>query len=455
MLTRLRLRNFKSWQDTGEIDFAPITCLFGANSSGKTSLIQALLLLKQTAASSDRNAILEFGDEQKDLVALGGFGSVVYGHRLSDPLVFELAYKAQRNLRLSDAATRAVLAEGRHLSFRADIRRSDGSENGAMRLRVQNMAHGLEGVAFGMRPASKAYEVFTTAESFDFVRPQGRPAHIPSPYKCYGFPDQVRTSYNNAGFLGDLEFAFETFCQSVQYLGPLRAFPGRTYRWSGSQPADMGRAGERAVEAILSARDRGETISPGYKKRKVHLERYVAQWLQRLGLISSFRVTSLGPENAQLYEVKVRKTPSSPEALLTDVGFGVSQVLPVIVLCFYAPPGSIIILEQPEIHLHPSVQAGLADVLIGAQKIRGVQVIVESHSEHFLRRLQRRVAEELVSERDVAVYFCRYDHDASKLERLEMDLLGNISNWPTEFFGDQFGELAETQRARIRRRKTA
>ena len=64
MLRRLAIRNFKSWRDTGEIRLAPITALFGANSSGKTSLLQMLLMLKQTADSSDRSQVLDFGDER-------------------------------------------------------------------------------------------------------------------------------------------------------------------------------------------------------------------------------------------------------------------------------------------------------------------------------------------------------------------------------------------------------
>ena len=82
--------------------------------------------------------------------------------------------------------------------------------------------------------------------------------------------------------------------------------------------------------------------------------------------------------------------------LLTDIGFGVSQVLPVLVQCFYANHGSTLILEQPDIHLHPSAQAGLADLFIAAKKSPGVQILFESHSEHLLRRLQRRIAEEKV-----------------------------------------------------------
>jgi predicted ATPase len=74
----------------------------------------------------------------------------------------------------------------------------------------------------------------------------------------------------------------------------------------------------------------------------------------------------------------------------------------VLVLCYYVPEGSILILEQPEIHLHPSVQTGLADVFIDAVKTRKVQIILESHSEYLLRRLQRRIAEEKVSQEDMA-----------------------------------------------------
>lgn len=139
--------------------------------------------------------------------------------------------------------------------------------------------------------------------------------------------------------------------------------------------------------------------------------------------------------------------------LLTDVGFGVSQILPVLVLCYYAPKGSTIILEQPEIHLHPSVQAGLADVFIDAIKTRDMQIIVESHSEHLLRRLQRRIAEAAFPQDQTALYFCDTDTTGtSHLTALDLDMFGNITNWPPDFFGDELGETiamaeAETFRA--------
>ena len=155
----------------------------------------------------------------------------------------------------------------------------------------------------------------------------------------------------------------------------------------------------------------------------------VAIWLRDLGLISDFRVERIA-DDSNLYRVSVRKTPRSPYVLLTDVGFGVSQVLPILVLCYYVPEGSIVILEQPEIHLHPAVQAGLADVFIDAAYTRGIQVVFESHSEHLLQRLQLRIAEEELASADAALYFCDFRGDRSHLTRLEVDRLGRRSDGP-------------------------
>src|SRR5437870_4956831 len=85
MLTRLHLENFKGWEDTGSVRLAPITVLFGANSSGKTSLLQSLLLLKQTAESTDRARVLHPGDERTP-VDLGTMSDVVFGHDLARTL---------------------------------------------------------------------------------------------------------------------------------------------------------------------------------------------------------------------------------------------------------------------------------------------------------------------------------------------------------------------------------
>ena len=95
---------------------------------------------------------------------------------------------------------------------------------------------------------------------------------------------------------------------------------------------------------------------------------------------------------------------------LPDIGFGISQVLPVLVQCDYAPEGSIILIDQPEVHLHPYAQSALADVMIDVIKKRNIQLVIETHSEHFLRRLQRRIAEEKLSQDQVSAYFANIDN---------------------------------------------
>jgi predicted ATPase len=178
----------------------------------------------------------------------------------------------------------------------------------------------------------------------------------------------------------------------------------------------------------------------------------VAQWLKELGLIDSFEVRPITP-GGKLFQVWVRRHPKAAEVLITDVGFGVSQILPVITLCYYAPKGSTLILEQPEIHLHPAVQAGLADVFVDAAMKHDVQIILESHSEHLLRRLQRRVAEEALKPEDAALYFCATEKGESRLTALELDMFGTIENWPEDFFGDEFGEIAAISQAALARKK--
>ena len=159
----------------------------------------------------------------------------------------------------------------------------------------------------------------------------------------------------------------------------------------------------------------------------------------------------------------MRQAPNAADVLLPYVGFGVSQILPVLTLCAYTPQGSTLILEHPEIHLHPKAQAGLADVFIDVIKTRNVQIILESHSEHLLHRLQRRIAEEEIHQpesdtqrpesKQIALYFIDNPAGCSEICRLALDPFGSISNWPQDFFGDDLGDLIKMTKAAIRRQK--
>ena len=279
------------------------------------------------------------------------------------------------------------------------------------------LSYKLGEIEFSLRPKDQSqrdFDLHAHGAGFRFVRTLGRKWPLPRPIKSYAFPDQARTYFQNAQFLSDIKSAYEEQLDRVFYLGPLREFPKRDYLWARSRPQDVGRSGEKAVDAILAATAEREMRNVRAKAPRRPFQEMIAYWLREMGLIHDFRVEEI-KEGSNRWQATVTVREGGAEALLTDVGFGVSQVLPVVTLLQYVREGSTVILEQPEIHLHPLAQANLADVIINAAVHRGVQVILESHSEHLLLRLQRRVAEQQLPASDVKLYFCDAPSGASEL----------------------------------------
>lgn len=454
MLTELRIENFKAWPDTGPIHLAPLTVFFGANSSGKSSLHQLLLMLRQTIESPDRRRVLHTGDPGTP-VELGSFDDVVFRHDSDATLSFSLAWTLQRRLEIRDARS-DVAYSGDSMRFAGAIRETATGQLMVKEMRYALVDTGAARVTIGMRPREGKrgkYELF--AEDYGLTRNQGRPWDLPPPDHFHGFPDEAVAYFQNTAFTSDLTLALDRALGALTYLGPLRDRPRRLYTWSGEEPDHVGWRGERSIEAILAARQR--MIHPGYRRKGQPFEQVIARWLRSMGLIQSFEVQAIGDRRKE-YEVRVKTVGSREDVLLTDIGFGVSQVLPVLVQCFYAEAGSTVILEQPEIHLHPAVQTDLADLFIEAVQARergedrNLQLIVESHSEHFLRRLMRRVAEGRIAPDSLALYFCRPTGAGSRIEPLQVDLFGNILNWPDDFFGDQMEEIAAKEEAAVTRK---
>jgi predicted ATPase len=447
MITDLQIKNFKSWKDTNHLRFAPLTVFFGTNSSGKTSILQLLLMLKQTVESTDRKRVLHTGDDIS-IVDLGTYSDLIHCHKIDLALGISLSWDLPGILKIKDPEKKdKSLFEIKDLRFDAEIEGPSGIPI------VWKFSYSFKENIFGMtmkEKKAKKLEYVLNSGPYQPTRQRGRPWPLPQPMKCYGFPDEASAFFQNVSFLSDFVLEFEGLFGRMAYLGPLRDYPKRIYTWAGEEPPDVGRKGELAVAAILAARRRGKYISPGPHKHKLTLEERIAHWLRNMGVIHSFSVMPIA-EDRKEYEVKIRKTEHGPSVLITDVGFGLSQVLPVLVLCYYVPEPSILLLEQPELHLHPSAQAWLADVFIEVVNNLNVQLIVESHSEHFLRRLQRRIAEEKISIDKTALYFCRVQNSSSTTEKLDVDMFGDIRNWPKDFFGDEMGELTAKTEAAMQR----
>lgn len=456
MLNHLRIQNFKGWKDTGPIRMAPITLFFGANSSGKSSIGQFLMMLKQTTESQDRKAVFYPGG-RNSAVQLGSYQEMVFHHDPENKITFDYRWSLPEIIKFDDPVTDQAFSADK-ISFHADV----GLGNKDQHLLVVNqLNYELRNrdeftLSIGMERKSGTKDKYKVdATNYTLKRKSGRVWYPGAPVRFYGFPDEVVAYHQNADFVQDINLAHEKLFNSIFYLGPLRKKAERLYTWSGISPESVGFAGENTVAAILAAR--GRKINLGYKKHTKPLEEIIAIKLKEMGLIEDFRVNPIS-EQRQEYEVKVRTKGAKDWVDLPDVGFGISQVLPVLVQCFYAPAGSIIIMEQPEIHLHPSAQSALADVMIdvinsrenGAD--RNIQLVIETHSEHFLRRLQRRIAEGAVTKDKVSAYFANITKAPAQLEPLEIDIFGNILNWPENFFGDEMLDITEQAKAAMKKK---
>ena len=439
MITHIRVKNFKSWQDSPEVKLAPLTGFFGTNSSGKSSLLQMLLLLKQTAEHPDPNEVIFFGDDHS-LVNLGNFREVIHGHKEDALLELEFGCKLQKPLTIT---TLQIDKYGRYYE-ESPLDIDNFIFHTAIRGNSENSF--IEHFSYTVGP--DAIEKINWKEGtlhYGDVRKQ-----MVNVTSCYGTPE---TGMDNVSYklLSTLSSVFENLFYSTYYLGPTRVHPQRLYHWERTHPKEIDLWGNKAVDALLSARVRQLTTARNGKG--VSIEERISKWLQKLELAHSFSLVPKGDLDDNNYEVRIQKSSNSTKVTLADMGHGVSDLFPLLVHCCYVPEGSTLILEQPGIHLHPKAQADLADLLIEAITERNLQILIESHSEHLLTRLQLCIAEQKIAANDTALYFCENENGVSTIKSLDVDELGNITNWPPNFFGNVRGDLVKMTREQMKRQK--
>ena len=253
------------------------------------------------------------------------------------------------------------------------------------------------------------------------------------------------------------------FSLSFKYLGPLRDAPKSSYPLSPStEPSDVGLRGEHTaavvelhkktmVHYIPSSRFKDEKINR--EPVSVTLDEALSDWLEYMGIAKSVESLHLGKQG---HTMKVGI--SSPEKMheLTHVGVGVSQVLPILVMGLLAAPDTTLVFEQPELHLHPSVQVLLGDFFL-SMALRGRQCIVESHSEHLIDRIRYRIALSSTDDRikDLTkVYFVTKLDEVSSFEEVKIDDYGSIVNWPKGFFDQSFHVASDIMKAVAKKRKS-
>lgn len=248
------------------------------------------------------------------------------------------------------------------------------------------------------------------------------------------------------------------FATRVSYLGPLREDPHSAYQWPSSMSAQsLGAKGEFTAAALL-LRDSLDPMhlfsmplpSGESDAARIGILEAVSLWLRYFGVALGLEVddSPSGPV------VKVIERDGRSRDL-TQVGVGVSQLLPVIVQCLVAKVGSVVMLEQPELHLHPALQQKLGDFLL-ACAMSGRQLVVETHSEHIVTRLRRAIAQSDGDELVDVVQFLfaeKADDGETRFRPVKPNQYGGIDDWPRGFFDESVEESRQILKAASRKHR--
>lgn len=528
MLRALELENFKAFGKRACIPFAPITLIFGENSAGKSTILQALNLLKQTRESRETEALL-LPRSENGIVDLGSFRELLFDHDLERTLSIRIETtldegEARRLPRGKDGVgiefnfERPSLEQevrlnqmevycGKPSKCVAKFRRSDktiepqdflmmnffrGSrdllpskldavecdwltddpdywapefkwckENKKRILRqleqrlmyLQNSSEELresqrrlrerrkslkDGIEFVRREFDlDAYTTKRHSDEIDTVLGlQGfLPVRVMSDRKNswiteLRLPVLSRTKIFDIALLAEVAGrAVEQTLKALFPMGPFRRPPERWYIFTGTSPQDVGYQGDLLPDLLFRDADLVEEAN---------------KWLKELEIGYKLEVKSVGAYSGDLFEVRLiderRKKPVN--VALPDVGFGISQLLPFVVQSLVSKK-QIISIEQPEVHVHPRLQADLGDLLAAAIKEENPnQFIIETHSEHLILRLQRLVYEKSIQPEDVSVIYVSRGPEGARVQRLHLDEEGDfIDEWPDGFFPERLREL--------------
>lgn len=415
-ISSITVSGFKSICAEQSIEIRPLTILAGANSSGKSSFMQPLLLLKQTL------------DTPGDPGAL----------RLDGPNVFftsaeQMLSRVKGNKCSKDFTVRIGLLRQEFLEIQFHYEDIKGFQVERM---IYNKETEKTEIVLGMPQDDIRRILPEPFKSFDknFEKTEGGPVQWSvCRDRCFLSFDLVRTAEGpkkriiNFGPYGGISpaNAFVSYILDVIHLPGLRGNPQRTYPKASGGPQFPGTF-EQYIASVIAQwqSDHSNNLTE------------LAKNLEQMGL--TWKVEAKPVDDTQV-ELKVGRLPHSQRGgahdlvSIADVGFGVSQSLPALVALLAAHPGQLVYLEQPEIHLHPLAQRRLASVL-GSAITRGVVAVVETHSTLLLREIQTLVANGGINRADVKLHWMqRGDDGSTTVTSADMDERGAYGKWPEDF----------------------
>jgi len=397
-ITAISIKGFKSFAEEQRIEISPLTLLAGANSSGKSSALQPLLLLKQTLEEVyDPGPLQIFGPHAKFSSAQQLLARFPGGGSLEE---FEIS-----------------IALHKRSGFREIFRRTPED-----RFDLVQMEQGLPGgKSLILEPGLSSQELEKRLPVLKGISDHQSAHWIVVRQRCFlgvvpeelGYPLLPSTS------------SFAQPLLSILHVPGLRGNPERSYNTSAVGELFPGTF-ENYVASIIAA----------WQKSSDERLSLLGQALQSLGLTWRIEANPLDATRVELLVARLPKRTKSARGDLVniaDVGFGVSQVLPVLVALLTAEPGQLVYIEQPELHLHPQAQQALAPILAEAAG-RGVRVVAETHSSILLLAIQALVAEGKLSPDILKLHwFQRDSRGATRVTSADLDQNGAYGDWPVDF----------------------
>jgi hypothetical protein len=457
------------FKDSGWFKLAPLTCLVGRNSSGKSSVLSAILLLKQSLEQEAMGSAPMPLTLSGPYCDLGNYSDVVHNHDETSEISLSMSIGLSdlgegtfvRPIPFVDLALPRQSSLYRY-SYYAPTPDTRLPKEGAIEARLTFSAD----EPFG--PSLNRLEIsVTNIGSATFVRTisgerrqhwrvytSTLPPRVLALFSRGYFPVVTirETSYNKCSpkskrrirvFAAASVQLFRFLIQSLSrsdVIGPFRTPPERRYPFGGFSASRGAPSGEQAVNLLIT-----ESLLKPNSPRPLH--NALSFWINHLKLAESLDVKDIA-KRLNLFEVDVTGAGEGTKANLADVGFGVSQVLPVLIQGLLMRRGGIYLVQQPEIHLHPDAQAGLADFFIYLANY-GVISIVETHSEYLLLRLRRRLAEGVkplsaglsverepqlpFTKEDVAVLLTGQEEREASVRQLEIGDSFQFENLPVGF----------------------
>ena len=437
MFSSLRLRNFKSHVDTRRVSLRPLTIIVGPNNSGKSSLLDSILLLTQTLDDQvGREPLVTAGA----LVDLGGYRDLVFGGSATREVGIELRLQDDYHDLMSPPFNpRDRRPTELRVSFRLD------RESKAIAVARQTYAD-AEGVVFDKRHVKNGWRFSgrdaavvrrMPAADFHFLPGVSLPERAPSPKLREKMVELYVRSQDSV-------YMWRAVFSNVRYMVPLRQPIPRFSLLGKTVTAELGAGGENLLRVLQDPEPLAET-------GRTLLEE-VNHWMaDRFKMLGRLTIDELGESIRSLLSTEGRM-----HLNVANMGEGIAQLLPIVVSTVSLEPRAALLVEQPELHLHPAAQANLGDLFaeaLAAQPSR--QFLVETHSEHLLLRIRRHIASGLIRHEDVLVLYVDKTEGRSRITPLELTELGNFETWPKGFFAEAYNESLELAREATKRKRSS